>query len=135
MSFLRPCCTVGAHTVPAHTLPRGGGPGAVRSPKNHLRPVKKSKIQVTPGHQNTFTVDPEQPWNGAKCCFLGPGRPRLAAGNGERAGRAEEARRPGLRRRRSDAGLTPPGREPGDCAGVLVGWVVLWVHVLSKRLL
>ena len=85
MSFLRPCCTVYAHTVPAHTLPRGGSPGAVRSPKNHLRPVKKSKIQVTPGHQNPSTVDPEQPWNGAKCCFLGPGRPRLAAGNGERA--------------------------------------------------
>ena len=66
-------------SYPAYTLSQGGDPGAARPPKNHPRPAKKPKMQVTPGHRNTSMVDHEQPPNGAKRSFLGPGRPRLAA--------------------------------------------------------
>ena len=66
-------------SYPAYTLSQWGDPGAARPPANHPRPAKKPKIQVTPGHRNTSMVDHEQPPNGAKHSFLGPGRPRLAA--------------------------------------------------------
>ena len=54
-----------------------------RPTKNHLWVVKISKIQVTPGHQNTFMMDPERAPNGAKRYFQHPGDgfwPRVSAG-------------------------------------------------------